>query len=148
MSARLSGRTETRRRIRVLFVGDQTPVQPGLRRHLAFHDFAVSSVSPGREAIEAAKGGEFDVVLLELPFLTEPGEEILEALKREWPAAEIIVLTDQPSLTSALRCAHSGCFCYVEAPCDEDELIELVLGAYRNSAARRPRRPRPSASRG
>ncbi len=85
------------------------------------------------ESVEAAEthlaDADPDVVLLDLALGAESGLALLERLKRERPELEVIVITGNASIESAVECIRRGAFDYVAKPFDEHRVRTTVRRA-------------------
>jgi DNA-binding NtrC family response regulator len=118
------------RRIRLLFVDDETDFLNYMRKRLERHDLDVVAYPDPIEALEKTVGQSFDVALLDLKMPGIDGEELLRRLKDRDPLVEIIILTGHGSIESAFRTSQEGAYQYLLKPCDFDELVTSICNAY------------------
>jgi DNA-binding NtrC family response regulator len=59
------------------------------------------------------------------------GQQTLEALKKEHPWMEIVILTGHGTIDSAAACTRSGARSYLQKPCELDQLLEVLAEAYK-----------------
>jgi two-component system response regulator HydG len=72
---------------------------------------------------------EWDVVLADLSLPRVSGLELLDRIKRSWPATEVIVITGQGSIATAVDAIKRGAYHYVTKPFTADEILHLVRQA-------------------
>jgi len=72
---------------------------------------------------------EWDVVLADLSLPRVSGLELLDRVRRSWPATEVIVITGQGSIATAVDAIKRGAYHYVTKPCTADEILHLVAQA-------------------
>lgn len=119
---------EGRNRIRVLIVDDHAVLRKGLRMLLASNpDLAVvGEAADGAAAVELARSLMPDVIILDLTMPGDGGLAGLSTLRKECPAARILVLTmhDDPAYLKAV--VASGGAGYVLKSADESEVLAAV----------------------
>jgi len=116
--------------IKLLLVDDEVKFLESLSQRLSLRDFDVTTASDGEQAIKAAKGGKFDVAILDLRMPGMDGTEVLKILKDKHKWLEVIMLTGYGSIDSAAECTRLGAFGYLEKPADFDKLIDVLKQAY------------------
>ena len=116
--------------IRVLFVDDETKFLEATTTRLRARDLDVTSFTDAATALEAAKGGRFDVALLDLKMPGMDGEELLKRLKTMHPEMEVVILTGHGSVDSAVRMTKEGANEYLQKPCELDDVLTALTRAF------------------
>jgi len=116
--------------IKLLIVDDETRFLQAIARRLSKRGFDVRTATNGPEALELARGEQFDIALLDLKMPGMDGGEVLRALKKEHQFLEAIILTGHGSLESAVELTKLGAFSYLPKPYELDKLIETLKDAY------------------
>lgn len=126
---------------KVLVADDHAVVREGIKRIIEeTADMVVAGEAVnGWEVLEKARGGDYDVVVLDISMPGKNGMEILKELKRERPGVPVLILSMHPEEQYALRALRAGASGYVTKESAPDELIaalEKVLrgGKYITSA--------------
>jgi len=117
-------------RIRVLVVDDEEVVRLGYRRVLSTDGFRVMAAGNGPEALEMMTGDRFDVVLLDLRMPGMDGLEVLEAIKKQWPESEVVVVTGYPSIETAKAAVKLGAYDYLAKPVVPEAVLRATTGAW------------------
>jgi DNA-binding NtrC family response regulator len=125
------------RKIKLLIVDDETRFLQTLAKRLELRDFEVTACGSGQEAIELASKTDFDLALVDLKMPGLTGEQVLEALKREHPLTEVVILTGHGSIPSAVQCTQQGAYNYLQKPCETDEMMEVLKNAYQKRLQRK-----------
>ncbi len=124
-------------KINLLIVDDEEQFLKSISRSLEMRDFRVIAVDRGDKAIEAAKKQPIDIALVDLKMPGMDGQATLEALKKEHPWMEIIILTGHGTIDSATRAGRSGAFSYLQKPCEFDVLLETLAQAFKQRVMNR-----------
>ncbi|MCB9730500.1 MAG: sigma-54-dependent Fis family transcriptional regulator [Deltaproteobacteria bacterium] len=126
---------------RVLVVDDQPSFRRLLARVMSDDGFAVDEARDGREALDNARGGGYDLVLSDVSMPGIDGMGLLEALAREAPETVVVLITAYGSLPDAVEAMRLGAFDYLAKPLDDPEDLRLL--AARAMAERRRRQGSP-----
>jgi len=118
-------------KINILVVDDEEQFLESMKKRLTVRDFNVITVNRGEKAVAAAKENQVDIVLLDLKMPGMNGEETLEALKKDHPFLEVVILTGHGSIDSAVECARSGAYSYLQKPCELEYLLQVLTEAYK-----------------
>jgi DNA-binding NtrC family response regulator len=116
--------------INLLIVDDDRDYLEGIATRLEARGFAVTAANSGEKAVEAARERLVDIALVDLNMPGLDGEATLAALKREHEWMEVVILTAHGSIDSALQCARSGAYSFLEKTCDMDRLLAVLKEAY------------------
>jgi two-component system response regulator HydG len=119
--------------MRVLIVDDDQAICRVLEAQLAREGFAVASACDGPTAIEMAAKTKFDVVLLDLIMPGMSGIEILRELRSMAVPPEVVIMTGQPDVDTAVEAMKLEAHDYVVKPVDPPKLKQVI----RNAAERR-----------
>jgi len=114
---------------RVLLIDDEPLLLRSLRRTLEAERYLTWLAESARDAESRLVEADPDVVLLDLGLGSANGLALLEHLKRERPDVEVIVITGNASIESAVRCIRGGAFDYLAKPFDEHRVSTTVRRA-------------------
>ncbi len=114
---------------RILVVDDNATVRDSLRETLSAEGYAVQAVENALQAIAELERQEVDLVLADLSLPRVSGLELLDRIKQTWPAVEVIVITGQGSIATAVDAIKRGAYHYVTKPFTADEILHLVAQA-------------------
>jgi DNA-binding NtrC family response regulator len=114
---------------RVLVVDDHATMRDSLRETLSGESYAVQAVESAIQAIAELERAEFDLVLADLSLPRVSGLELLDRVKKSWPGVEVIVITGQGSIATAVDAIKRGAYHYVTKPFTADEILHLVAQA-------------------
>lgn len=117
-------------KIKLLMVDDEVKFLESISTRLALKNFDVTTAVSGKEAIESAEKGFFDVAVVDFQMPGMDGVQVLNALKERHKYLEIIMLTGHATVDSAVECTKLGAFKYLEKPYNFEKLVEVVKEAY------------------
>ncbi len=114
--------------IRVGIVDDHAIVRTGLRQFLSEHvDLRVTGeASNGVEALELARGGEIDVLLLDISMPDQGGIDALAAIKARFPDLHVLILSGFPEAHYATALLRQGASGYLNKECDPEEIANAI----------------------
>ena len=110
---------------RVLIADDHEIVRRGLKGILAEEvvDLEVGEARDSRDAIEAVRKEDWDVLLLDINMPGRNGLEVLEEVKRLRPRLPVLVLSVYPEEDYAVRACKLGASGYLTKQSASDELL-------------------------
>ena len=114
--------------IRVGIVDDHAIVRSGLRQYLSEHvDLRVTGeANNGREALELARGGEVDVLLMDISMPDQSGIDALSAIKSRFPELAVLILSGFPEAHYATALLRQGASGYLNKECDPEEIVNAI----------------------
>jgi DNA-binding NtrC family response regulator len=116
--------------IKLLMVDDEVKFLESISKRLVLKNFDVTTAVNGKEAIESAEKGFFDVAVVDFQMPGMDGAQVLRVLKEKHKYLEIIMLTGHATVDSAVACTKLGAFKYLEKPYDFENLVEAIQEAY------------------
>jgi len=90
----------------------------------------VREESDGQHALQMLQEEIFDVVITDLMLDTVTGIDILKKVKEVAPRTEVIIITGNSSVDTAVQAMKQGAFDYITKPIDLTELNLVVQKAY------------------
>jgi len=117
-----------KKKIKILIVDDHPVVRKGLQSCLAARDNLkiVGESSNGEDAIKQAREHLPDIVLVDMQMPGMDGLALTEALKKEAPAAKVLILSMQGQRDAVLRIIRAGARGYVLKDAPTDELVRAI----------------------
>lgn len=117
----------------VLVVEDETKLRELLRSYFEREGMVVLSTASGSEAIDLARRGEADLVVLDLGLPDLPGEDVAQDL-RGFSDVPILMLTAKASEADRIRGLELGADDYVTKPFSPRELVLRAQAILRRGA--------------
>ncbi|MFZ5449999.1 MAG: sigma-54-dependent transcriptional regulator [Thermodesulfobacteriota bacterium] len=133
----------------ILVVDDEAAVRTGIAQVLSRQDLTVTAAADAAQALEKLALQPFAIILLDIKLPDMDGVEVLKILRREYPEAEVIMITGYPTIQGAVECIKLGALDYLVKPFRIDEL-EVVVQKARDHLAQKGKRPslEPEEARG
>ena len=95
----------------------------------------VVACTDSREAMSILRGGEIELVLLDLTMPHLPGEKLLAAIHEEMPQVPVIVVTGTPEADAEAKVKAFGAAQFIKKPTTPDDVAAAIEAAV---AATRP----------
>jgi DNA-binding NarL/FixJ family response regulator len=114
--------------IRVGIVDDHAIVRSGLRQYLAEHvDLRVTGeANNGNEALDLARRGDVDVLLMDISMPGQSGVDALAAIKARFPDLAVLILSGFPETHYATTLLRQGASGYLNKECDPEEIVTAI----------------------
>ncbi|MBC8876469.1 MAG: response regulator [Planctomycetes bacterium] len=116
--------------IHVLLVDDEAEFLEYLKSRLESRGLTVFSAASGLDALRTVDQQRIDVVVLDVRMPGIGGLEVLRKTKQKHPLVEVIMLSGNATVESAIDGLKLGAFDYVTKPCDMSDLLEKINAAY------------------
>jgi len=107
---------------RVLVIDDQTSLLDSMRIFFELRGWEVFTASRGLDGLNMARSVFPSLVILDLRLPDTNGQNILEQLRREMPATQVIVVTAFQDMENTIACIKLGAFDFIHKPIDISEL--------------------------
>ena len=111
---------------RILAIDDEEFFRTLYRDLLEGEGYYVRSAANGREALEALRGEDFDLVVTDIQMEGMDGLAVTEEVRRFNPAQEIMVVTGQQGVALAVEAMKRGVSEYLLKPVHPEEFLLVV----------------------
>lgn len=108
---------------KILVVDDEASLRLLLSNELSRMGYAVEAVADGETALNRLRDEFFHVVLLDIVMPRVSGIDVLRTIKQDSIPSEVIILTGNATLESAIESMKLGAFEYVRKPYSLNELL-------------------------
>lgn len=117
-------------RIKVLIAEDEPHLGTILENFLTGRGYQVTTVRDGRSALQALRGELFDVALLDIVMPEMDGLEVLRQVREEAAPPEVIIITGNGTIETAITAIRLGAYDYLSKPYRMAEIDVLVRRAW------------------
>ena len=115
----------------ILVVEDEKVVVDSVRRSLRGEHLSVDLAEDAAAALAILNESEYKIVLCDLMLPGSSGFSVLEALRREHPSTQSIVITGYATREHVIESFRLGAFDFLPKPFDVDEQLAVVTRALR-----------------
>jgi DNA-binding NtrC family response regulator len=123
--------------ISILVVDDEHAFTEILAQRLEKRDFIVRTAVDGDAALKWLQDDEkIEVVILDIAMPGMNGIETLKAMKKDHPLIEVIMLTGQGAVDTAVESIKLGAFNYLLKPCEIQDLALFIQEALKRKRDR------------
>ena len=129
----------------ILIVDDDAELREALVEQLALHEeFDATAVDSGTKGVQAAKGGQIDLVIMDVGLPDVDGREAVRILRKNGFKAPIIMLTGHDTDCDTILGLESGANDYVTKPFRFAVLLARIRAQIAPARGERGRRSSPS----
>ena len=133
--------TADARPLRILVVDDEPAIRRFLRTGLSAQGYTVSDADAGHAALDAARRGSADLVVLDLGLPDIDGQEVIKRIRAGGCQVPIIVLSSRDDEIAKVTALDNGADDYVTKPFGIDELMARVRAAQRHRLQQQGEKP-------
>jgi len=119
---------------RVLVVDDEKEFVETLSERLSLRNYDVTTSLSGDDAVEKVKSHLFDVIILDVLMPGMSGIETLREIKKIKPLIEVIMLTGNATVETAIEGLKLGALDFLLKPCETEDLVTKIDKAYAKKA--------------
>jgi DNA-binding NtrC family response regulator len=119
-------------KLHILIADDERPARYGLRKALESDGYEITEAENGQLAVDEIQQSRIDLVFLDLSMPVMEGKAVLQQLGDRTRTTEIIVVTADDSISSAVDCIRLGASDYITKPYE----VEQVRAIARRAAKR------------
>ncbi len=116
----------------ILVVEDKDSLRRMLADALVAKGHEVEVARNGNSAIEKSKENRYDLVLTDLRLPEMDGLQVLDAVKKNNPETQVIVMTAYGTVETAVEAMRKGAYDFLTKPFDPDHLSVLIDRALEN----------------
>jgi DNA-binding NtrC family response regulator len=120
--------------IKVLLVDDEKDFVETLAQRLEVRDFDVKTAFDGDEALGLIRESDFDVIVLDVLMPGKDGIQTLKEIKDLNPLVNVIMLTGNATVDTAIEGMRLGAYDYLMKPTETEILVEKIMSAHKIKA--------------
>ncbi|MCU7493412.1 MAG: sigma-54-dependent Fis family transcriptional regulator [Ignavibacteria bacterium] len=115
-----------KRNAKILISDDDETLCYLLKEELLNEGYSAEVVFDGKYAIDRIKNKNYDLLLLDLQMQEVHGNEVLDFVQSHAPNLQVIMLTAETELRTAIDCIKKGAYDYISKPYDFDHLLLTI----------------------
>jgi len=119
---------------RVLIVDDEQRIRTSLGEFIKQEGHTVSLAADASEALSLLREELFDVVVTDIILPRKSGVALLGNIHDTQPDVQIIMITDEPEIETAMEAVRKGAFDYLTKPISRDDITRTVSAAAEKKA--------------
>ncbi|MDH5377668.1 MAG: response regulator, partial [Gammaproteobacteria bacterium] len=117
------------RHLRILVVDDEESLRDIVSEVLTEDGHNVTTASSGEQAINLFQKDPFPIVITDIRMAGISGLDLLAHIKKTNPSTQVVIMTSNASLDTALGALRDGAFDYLIKPFDSLEAISKVVNS-------------------
>ncbi|MBR0218894.1 MAG: response regulator transcription factor [Clostridia bacterium] len=122
---------------KILLVEDEEKLARFVELELKHEGYAVDKAFDGREGLEKAEGGGYDLLLLDIMLPGLNGLEVLRRLRKAGSSMPVIMLTARDAVMDKVTGLDMGADDYVTKPFSIEELLARIRASLRKQSAQK-----------
>jgi len=114
--------------INIIIIDDDQNLRKTLGDILRAMGYETAAAANGMEGLALMRINPVNIALIDIGLPDISGVEVMKRIKADYPSTEVIILTGNATLDSAIEAANSGAFSYLTKPY---EIVQLMLNIKR-----------------
>ncbi|NTW71556.1 MAG: response regulator [Eubacteriaceae bacterium] len=111
---------------RILIVDDEKSIRLTLKEFLLHEGHLAEAVDDARKALSLLQETSFDLVITDIIMPGMSGIELAKKIHQESPNTQIIIMTGEPTVDTAVNAVRSGAVDYLSKPISKDIFLYTV----------------------
>lgn len=124
--------------MRLLYAEDEPAMAEAVADYLTFYKYTVDTVPDGETALDYARTGEYDGMILDVMMPGKSGFQVLSELRRSGNRTPVLLLTAKGGVEDRIEGLNRGADDYLPKPFDMGELLARVKAMLRRREDYRP----------
>lgn len=124
--------------MKLLFAEDEISMSEAVVDILTYHKYIVDAVYDGEEALEYARLGDYDGIILDIMMPKKDGLEVLRTLRSEGCTTPILMLSAKSEIEDKIQGLDMGADDYLAKPFAMGELLARVRAMLRRHEEIKP----------
>lgn len=120
---------------RILIIDDDPRLRSVLADILKLRGFEPLVAGNGAKGLALLEEAPVNLVLIDLGLPDIPGIDLLKKVKAKYPSSEVIILTGNASIDSAIEATNNGAFSYLVKPYEIEQLLINIRRAIEKQQA-------------
>lgn len=117
--------------MKLLYAEDEEAMSEAVTDILTFNKYIVDPVYDGADALDYARSGHYDGIILDIMMPKMDGVEVLSQLRREGCRTPVLLLTAKSDVEDKIRGLDAGADDYLPKPFETGELLARIRAMLR-----------------
>lgn len=114
---------------KILIIDDERAIRRALREILEFEEFEVDEAENGKQGLDLAKSGEYDIIFCDIKMPEMDGMEVLDGLQKNSVESPVIMISGHGNIETAVGAIKQGAFDFIEKPLDLNRILVTIRNA-------------------
>ncbi len=114
---------------KILVIDDERAIRRALREILEFEEYEVEEAENGKEGLDKAKSGSYDIIFCDIKMPELDGMEVLDGLLAEKIDSPVIMISGHGNIETAVQAIKKGAFDFIEKPLDLNRILVTIRNA-------------------
>ncbi len=115
--------------MKVLIIDDERSIRNTLKEILEFEGHEISLAADGKEGLDMALAGNFDVIFCDIKMPGMDGVEVLEKIVENGVDSSVVMISGHGSIDTAVECIKKGAFDFIQKPLDLNRILITLKNA-------------------
>ena len=115
--------------MKVLIIDDERSIRNTLKEILEFEGHEITLAADGKEGLDTAIAGNFDVIFCDIKMPGMDGVEVLEKLIENGVDSSVVMISGHGSIDTAVECIKKGAFDFIQKPLDLNRILITLKNA-------------------
>lgn len=116
---------------RVLVVDDEKSIRITLKEFIHEWGYEVYTVADAEEALKTLRKYDFDVIIIDIILPKIDGIKLFEEIRKISPDVQVVIMTGEPTVETAVSSIRGGVFDYVLKPVSKSSIKKIIESAIR-----------------
>ena len=114
---------------KILIIDDERAIRRALREILEFEGFEIDEAENGKEGVDKAKSGNYEIIFCDIKMPLMDGMEVLDELLKSKVETPLIMISGHGNIDTAVQAIKKGAFDFIEKPLDLNRILVTIRNA-------------------
>ena len=114
---------------KILIIDDERAIRRALREILEFEGFEIDEAENGKEGVDKAKSGGYEIIFCDIKMPLMDGMEVLDELLKAKVETPLIMISGHGNIDTAVQAIKKGAFDFIEKPLDLNRILVTIRNA-------------------
>jgi DNA-binding NtrC family response regulator len=114
---------------KILIIDDERAIRRALREILEFEGFEIDEAENGKEGVDKAKSGVYEIIFCDIKMPLMDGMEVLDELLKSKVETPLIMISGHGNIDTAVQAIKKGAFDFIEKPLDLNRILVTIRNA-------------------